>query len=186
MTTDFATLRYENRIPKSVLLRRLIWKAVWIIAFRPTPRWALHGWRRQLLRAFGAKIGQGCRIAPSCFVWAPWNLQMGEYSALGDHVDCYTMANITIGSKVAVSQRAFLCTGSHDITSLRRPLITAPIQIGNHAWIAAEAMVFPGVTIGDGAVVGARSVVTRDVPVWTICAGHPCRPIRPRSLAPDD
>lgn len=182
MTDSFSSLKYENNIPKSVLARRLIWEIVWALVFRPTPRWAMHSWRRQILRVFGAKIGRGCRIAPSCFIWAPWNLRMGDYSALGDNVDCYTMANITIGSKVAVSQRAFLCTGSHDITSLRRPLITAPIQIEDHAWVAAEAMVFPGVIIGAGAVVGARSVVTHDVPAWTICAGHPCRPIRPRAL----
>lgn len=180
MSRDFASLKYTNRIPKQVLLARLVWEMVWLIAFRPTPRWALHGWRRTLLRLFGARIGEGCRIAPSCFVWAPWNLTMGAYSALGDDVDCYSMDRITIGSKVAVSQRAFLCAGTHDTMSLRRPLVTAPIQIGDHVWVAAEALVLPGLSIGEGAVIGARAVVTRDMPAWSICAGHPCRPIRPR------
>jgi putative colanic acid biosynthesis acetyltransferase WcaF len=185
MTADIASLKYENRIPKSVLLRRLIWKAVWMVAFRPTPRWALHRWRAALLRLFGAKIGPGCRIAPSCFVWAPWNLEMGTLSALGDDVDCYTMDRITIGSKVAVSQRAFLCTGTHDTTSLKRPLVTSPIVIGDHVWIAAESLVLPGVEIGEGAVIGARSVVTKTMPPWSICAGHPCRIVRPRDLRTD-
>lgn len=186
MSRDFGSLRYVNELPKSVLLRRLIWEFVWAVFFRPTPRWALHGWRRFLLRAFGAKIGPGCRISPSCFVWAPWNLEMGSYSALGDGVDCYSMDRILIGSKVAVSQRAFLCTGSHDVGSLRRPLVTAPIRLEDHVWIAAEAMVMPGVVVREGAVVGARSVVTKELPAWTICAGQPCKPIKPRRIAKEE
>lgn len=180
--TDFAALRYRNELPKSGQARRLVWGIVWATLFRPTPRWALHGWRRFLLRLFGARIGAGCRIAPSCFVWAPWNLEMRDYSALGDAVDCYTMNKIRIGSKVAVSQRAFLCTGSHDTRSLQRPLTTAPITIGDHVWIAAEAMVMPGVEIAEGTVVAARSLVVKDLPGWSICAGQPCRVIRPRTL----
>ncbi|MDQ0514679.1 putative colanic acid biosynthesis acetyltransferase [Kaistia geumhonensis] len=107
---------------------------------------------------------------------------MGEYSALGDNVDCYSMDRISIGSKVAVSQRAFLCTGSHDTRSLRRPLTTAPIRLGDHVWVAAEAMVMPGVEIGEGTVVGARSVVTTTLPAWMICAGQPCRVLKPREI----
>lgn len=182
MSQDFTALKYRNLQPKRLLLLRLLWSSVWLVLFRPTPRWAFHGWRRMLLRIFGAKIGQGCRVAPSCFVWAPWNLEMGTLSVLGDGVDCYTMDKIRIGSKVAVSQRSFLCTGSHDIASLSRPMVTAPISIGDHVWIAAESMVMPGVDIGEGAVVGARSLVTRDLPAWTVCSGHPCREIRPREI----
>ncbi|MCB5425825.1 putative colanic acid biosynthesis acetyltransferase [Altererythrobacter sp. CC-YST694] len=184
MNRDFAEFKYRNLQPRRMLLLRLVWELVWLLAFRPTPRWALHGWRRTLLRLFGAKIGPGCRIAPTCFVWAPWNLEMGTLSVLGDHVDCYSMNRIRIGSKVAVSQRSFLCTGSHDINSLSRPLVTEPIDIGDHVWIAAESMVMPGVSIGEGVVVGARSLVTKDLPPWTVCAGNPCRPIRQREIGP--
>jgi putative colanic acid biosynthesis acetyltransferase WcaF len=135
-----------------------------------------------LLRLFGAKIGSHCSIAPSCFVWAPWNLEMGDYSAIAGGVDCYTMDKVKIGSKVGISQRTFLCTGSHDVRSLLRPLTTAAIDIGDHCWIAAECMVLPGVRIGEGCVVGARSVVARDLPAWTICTGHPCKPIKQRQI----
>jgi putative colanic acid biosynthesis acetyltransferase WcaF len=179
---DFRSLRYRSDFTRSAKLRRLAWEVVWWLAFRPTPRWALHGWRRALLRAFGAQVGEGCRIAPSCRVWAPWNLSMGAFSALGDGVDCYSMGRITIGSKVAVSQRSFLCAGSHDTASLARPLVTGPIVIEDHAWIAAECMVHPHVVIGEGAVIGARSVVLKDMPAWSICAGHPCRRIKDRVL----
>ena len=178
--SDFHSLRYRSDFTATAKLRRFAWEVVWLLAFRPTPRWALHGWRRQLLRWFGAEVGAGCRIAPSCRVWAPWNLVMGEFSALGDGVDCYSMGRITIGSKVAVSQRSFLCAGSHDIRSLSRPLITGPIVIEDHVWIAAESFVHPNVVIREGAVIGARSVVLREVPAWSVCAGNPCRKIKDR------
>jgi putative colanic acid biosynthesis acetyltransferase WcaF len=176
MPDGASRLRYRDSLPRKGKALRLLWELVHLVFFRPTPRWALHGWRRQLLRILGAKIGKGCRISPSCVVWAPWNLEMGDYAALGDQVDCYNVARISIGMKAAISQRTFLCTASHDPSSLLRPLVCKPITIGNHAWVAAEAMVLPGTTIGEGAVVAARSVVTTDMPPWHICAGNPCTP----------
>ena len=178
--SDFRSLRYRSDFTAAAKLRRFAWEVVWLLAFRPTPRWTLHGWRRFLLRSFGAQVGAGCRIAPSCRVWAPWNLLMGEFSALGDGVDCYSMGLITLGSKVAVSQRSFLCAGSHDVRSLSRPLVTGPIVIEDHVWIAAECFVHPDVVIREGAVIGARSVVIKEIPAWSICAGNPCRKIRDR------
>lgn len=180
--SEFSQHRYVDTLPKSEKALRLVWQVVWVLLFRPTPRWAMHGWRRGLLRLFGAKVGQGCKVDPSCTIWAPWKLSLGDFVAIGPDVDCYTMDKIKIGSKTTVSQRSFLCTGSHDTRDLRRPLMTQPIEIGEHAWVAAEAMVMPGVHIGDGAIVGARSLVTRDLPAWTICSGHPCVVRRPRVL----
>ncbi|MDP2017086.1 putative colanic acid biosynthesis acetyltransferase [Hydrogenophaga sp.] len=177
---NFRSLRYRSDFTHAAKLRRFTWEVVWLLAFRPTPRWALHGWRRFLLRSFGAQVGEGCRIAPSCRVWAPWHLVMGEFSALGDGVDCYSMGRITLGSKVTVSQRSFLCAGSHDIRSLSRPLITGPIVIEDHVWIAAECFVHPDVVIREGAVIGARSVVLKEMPSWSVCAGNPCRKIKDR------
>lgn len=174
MSPDVRKLRYENRLPRNQQVLRLLWGVVWICLFRPTPRWTLHGWRRSLLRLFGAKIGEGSKIAPSCRIWAPWNLVVGDYTALGDGVDCYNVGTITIGYKVAISQRSFLCSATHDPSSLLRPLVVKPIVIQNHAWVAAESLVLPGVTIGEGAVIGARSVVTRDMVPWHICVGMPC------------
>jgi putative colanic acid biosynthesis acetyltransferase WcaF len=107
---------------------------------------------------------------------------MGDYVSLGADVDCYSMALITLGTKASVSQRTFLCTGSHDIHTQERNLVIAPIVIGEFAWVAAECMVLPGVKIGKGAVIGARSVVVRDIPEWTVSAGHPCIPLRARII----
>lgn len=180
--TDFARYRYVDTLPRREKALRLVWEIVHGLMIRPTPRWAMHGWRRALLRLFGAQVGPGCRIDPSCAIWAPWNLRLGDYVALGAGVDCYCIDVITIGSKTTISQRAFLCAGSHTVEDLKRPLVTRPISIGDHAWIAAEVMVLPGVNIGDGVVVGARSLVVGDLPPWTVCMGNPCSVRRKRAL----
>ncbi len=180
--SDLVDLKYVDTISKREKLLRQIWCLVYVCFFRPTPRGLMHGWRRVILRIFGARIGKGSKISPTCFVWAPWNLEMGTLSVLGDYVDCYTMDKVVIGSKVAISQRSFICTGSHETRSLLRPLVTQPIRIEDHAWVAAEAMVMPGCVIGTGAVVGARSVVRSDIPEWMICLGDPCKPVKPRQL----
>lgn len=166
-------LAYVNRLSRKVQVARLLWAVAYYLLFRPTPRWGLNRWRSLILRAFGARIGRGCRIDPSCKIWAPWNLFMGDFCAIAANVDCYNVAQIIFGTKVAVSQRSFLCTASHDIRSVHRPLTTSPIRIENHVWVAAEAMVFPGVTLHEGCVVGARAVVLRDVPSWSVAAGFP-------------
>ncbi|QQS55446.1 MAG: putative colanic acid biosynthesis acetyltransferase [Candidatus Competibacteraceae bacterium] len=160
----FEKFKYQNNLSFYSKFRRLLWSLSWVIFFLPTPDCCFHGWRRLLLICFGAKIGKGFRIASTCKIWAPWNLAVGDYVCLAENVDCYTVSKIEIGSKVTVSQRTFLCTASHDITSLIRPLTHLPITIGNHAWVCAEAFIGPGVTVGEGAVVGVRAVVTkRDV-----------------------
>lgn len=179
---QFDKFRYVNDMPMKEKLFRLVWAGVWLLFFKTTPRWSFHGWRIFCLRVFGAKIGKGSKVSPTCFVWAPWNLEMGQYSALGDGVDCYNMAPIKIGSKVAVSQRSFLCGGTHDINTVMRPLIRRPIVIEDHAWICSESFIGPGVVIGKGSVVGARSVVIKDVSDWVVVAGNPARFIKMRDV----
>lgn len=173
---------YVNEIPLGNKILRFGWEVVWLLFFRPTPRWFFNGWRLLLLRSFGARIGAGCRVLPSCRIWAPWNLEMGNYSVLGDGVDCYTMDKIFVGDYVTVSQRAFLCTGTHDIRKRAMPLVTRPIRIHDYAWICAEAFVGPGVTIGEGSVVAARAVVKRDCGDWMVSEGNPAVGIRRRVL----
>jgi putative colanic acid biosynthesis acetyltransferase WcaF len=175
-------LRYQNRLSKKNRLMRLVWGVTYWLLYRPTPRWTLHGWRNALLRMFGAKIGVGCRIDPSVKIWAPWNIELGDYVAVAQGVELYAVDKIRIGSKVALSQRAFICTASHDIRSLKRPLVHSPIMIGNHAWIAAEAMLLPGITIGEGAVIGARSLQRKDAGAWTVWAGNPSTPVGERKI----
>ncbi len=173
---------YVDSLPLSLRIKRLIWIFCYYLCFRPTPAFAMRKWRLALLRLFGARIGKGCAVAPTCFLWAPWNLEMGVYVCLAEGVDCYSVAKITLGDYSTVSQRSFLCTASHDISTLERPLIYTPITIEKHAWIGAEAFVSPGVTIKEGAVVGARAVVTKNVDAWTIVAGNPAKFIKAREI----
>ena len=162
-------------------LYRFIWIIVYVLLFKFSPR-PLHWWRSFLLRLFGAKIGKGCHIYPKARIWAPWNLEMGGYSCLADEVICESMDKITIGERVVISQGARLITGSHDYENPRFPLYTRPINIKSHVWIASEAFICQGVTIEEGAVIGARSVVTNDIPAWMVCVGDPCRPIKKRKM----
>jgi len=175
--------KYKNRLPWRTKGLRFIWNGVWFFLFRPTPSWCLHGWRRFLLRLFGAQIGKGCVIYPSCRIWAPWNLELGELVCLAEGVDCYCVAPIQIGPKVTVSQRSFLCAASHNIAVADFPLTHSPIRIERFAWIAAQAYVGPGLTVGEGAVVGACAVVTKDVGSWTVVAGNPARLVKKRVVA---
>ncbi len=161
-------------------IARAIWNTVWLLMFRPTPR-PLHAWRRLLLQLFGARIGSGCRIHPGVRIWAPWNLECGRLSAIGSHATLYNQDKITIGNHCVISQGAHLCTGSHDYQSPTLDLWTKPITIQDHVWIAAEAFILPGTLIEEGAVIGARSVVTEAMPAWKVCAGHPCRPLKDRN-----
>lgn len=160
---------------------RVVWNLASILLFRFSPR-PCHGWRRMVLRMFGAKIGKGCHIYPGVKIWAPWNLICHEEAGVGDGAILYNQAPITLGRRSVVSQGTHLCTGTHDYESPGFELYAKPITVGDHAWIAAECFVHPGVTIGEGAVIGARSVVLRDMPAWTVCAGNPCIPMKPRAI----
>jgi putative colanic acid biosynthesis acetyltransferase WcaF len=160
-------------------LLRGIWNCVWLVFYRLSPR-IMHGWRRILLRIFGAKIGKGVAVYPSSKVWAPWNLQMDDYSCLADDVNCYCVAQITIGASTTISQGSWLCSASHDYTTPLMQLVVAPISIGANVWITGDVFVGPGLRIGDGAVVTARSTVLSDVPPWTIATGFPARVVKKR------
>ena len=165
--------------PLSNRLRRSLWNLVWLLFFRPSAR-PLHGWRRWLLRVFGARVGRGVHVYPGVRIWAPWNLELGDACGVGDGAILYSQGRIRLGAGAVVSQGAHLCAGTHDHEQPGFPLVTRPITVGDRAWLAAECFILPGVTIHEGAVIGARSVVTKDMPAWTVCAGHPCVPIKPR------
>ena len=112
----------------------------------------------------------------------PWNLEIGDWSSIGEHAYIYNLGRIVIGSKTTISHRAHLCAGTHDYSNPTLPLLKPRIYIGDQAWICADAFIGPGVNIGEGAVVGARSVVIKDVEAWTVVAGNPAKRVRDRVL----
>ena len=156
-----------------------MWTVTWglLAAWTPAP---LHGWRRMLLRLFGATVSPTARIYGSVQVWYPPNLVVGDNAVIGPGVHCYSMAPIRIGADAVVSQRAHLCAGTHDVDDPHFQLLAMPIEIGARAWIATEAFVGPGVVVGEGAVLGARGVTVKNLDPWGIYAGNPARFIRAR------
>ena len=174
---------YKNRHSIKSKVARVVWNIVWVLLFRPTPRGNLfRTWRIALLKLFGAKVKWSSNVLPSCRIWQPWKLTMGEYACLSENVDCYAVDEITIGDQATVSQGVKLCTASHDISSKIMELTTQPIVVGPNAWVAGWSIILPGGTIGEGAVVGAGAVVTKDVDPWSVVAGNPAKEIKKRVL----
>lgn len=136
-----------------------------------------------MLRRFGAEIGKGVQVYPSVKITIPWNVSMGDYATAGDCVTLYALGPINIGRRSTISQNAHLCAGTHDFRGTAMTLIKAPISILDDSWICADAFVGPGVTIGRGAIVGARAVVMKDVEKNSIMAGNPAVQIGYRDAA---
>ena len=162
---------------------RVAWGLTWALlaAWTPAP---FHRWRAFLLRLFGARLARNARVHGSARIWYPPHLIMEENTLIGRGAIIYSIAAIHIGRGVVISQGAHLCTGSHDIDDASFQLTAQPITIGADAWVAAEAFVGPGVSIGEGAVLGARGVAFSDLCAWTVYAGNPARPIRARVTSP--
>lgn len=164
-------------------LHRALWSIVWglLASWTPPP---MHGWRRFLLKLFGARMAPTAVVYGSARVWYPPNLIMGDYACLGPKVNCYCMAEISLGSHALASQGAHLCAGSHDISDPNFQLFAKPIRIEDAAWVAAEAFVGPGVIVKEGAVLGARSVAFRSLEAWTVYTGNPASVLKARVLRP--
>lgn len=173
---------YVNRLGLKHQIIRLMWIFSWTIGARWLPRSIGSGWKRFLLRLFGAKIASNAVVYSSAKIYYPAKLTMHPYSCLASNVECYNVDSIILGEHVTVSQEAMLCTASHDIYDADNRLITAPIEIKRDAWIGARAFVGMGVTIGEGAVLGACSATFKDIDSWTVAGGNPAKPIKKRAI----
>ena len=182
MTDDPARFRSEKSAAPYGLgnkLARIIWIIAWTVLARwtPPPLWA---WRRFLLRLFGAQIGSGAQVHPSVRIWLPARLAIGRNALIGPRVTLYNQGRISIGERSVVSQGAHLCASSHDVHDPRFALVERDIDVGSGCWIAAEAFVGPGVTMGDGAVLGARAVLFEGAEPMTIYRGNPATALKER------
>lgn len=162
-------------------LYRAVWTGTWALLASWTPA-PFKGWRRFLLKLFGARLERGANIYASARIWSPRNLQMGEFAAVGPRANIYSMAPIVIGSHAIISQGAHLCAGTHDVDDPHFQLRAKPIKIGARAWIAAEAFVGPGVTVGEGTVLGARACAMRSLEPWSVYSGNPAVRLRERRV----
>lgn len=151
-----------------------LWWIVQAVLFRPSPQF-MYGWRASLLRLFGAKIGRGVKIRPGVKITYPWKLTVGDYVWVGDGTELYTLAEIRIGSHVALAQDIAVITGSHKFRELSFDIYAEPIVIEDECWLCAGAFIHQGVTLAQGSVVGARGVVQKDTAPFSINVGMPAK-----------
>lgn len=173
------------KIPKDFRGRSAFIVQLWWIVQSTLFAWSpqfLYGWRVFLLHIFGAKVGKGVLVRPSVQITYPWKVTLGDYSRLGDRTVLYSLGEITIGSNSVISQGSYLCAGGHDYSSITFDIYEKPIIIEDQVWLAADVFVAPGIRVGYGSVVGARSTVLKDLPSGMICYGNPAKPIRPRII----
>nr|WP_151765338.1 putative colanic acid biosynthesis acetyltransferase [Acinetobacter soli] len=169
--------------PKPHHIKRILWYFINATIFRCIPSIQLRYIRNAILKLFGANIPWGTLIYSSSKIWAPWNLIVGKSSCIGPNTEIYNKAPIIIKDNCIVSQGAKLYTASHDFTDVRHPLIHFPITLEDKTWVAADAFIGPGVTIHEGAVVGARAVVFKDVEAWHVVAGNPAKFVKLRVMS---
>lgn len=176
---EHSPLRSRSPYSKGERLARLGWAVVQALLFRPSFH-NCYAWRRLLLRAFGADLARVVRIRRTVVIECPWNLKVGNDSAVGDRAILYCLGPVVLGDRVTISQGAHLCAGTHDFRQPSMPLIRAGITVQDDVWICADAFVGPGVTVGHGAILGACGVAIRSLAPWTIFRGNPAVPIGPR------
>ncbi|MET0534861.1 MAG: putative colanic acid biosynthesis acetyltransferase [Steroidobacter sp.] len=173
-----------NRAARKYSWREQCRRVLWIVggyAIRWSPR-PCFGWRRAVLRLFGAKIGRDVHLYSSTRVYMPWNVEIGDWVALGEDVFIYSLGKVHIGTGASLAYRAHVCAGTHDFSDPALPLLKPPVVIEDTVWVGTEAFIGPGTTVGKGAIVGARAVVVKDVPPLHIVAGNPARQIGVRRV----
>lgn len=173
---------YKNQLSVKNKIGRLLWMIICPILFRPFPSRLFRSYRNNILRLFGAKIAKSANVHSSVKIWAPWFLTMEEGACIDDKVHLHNVNMVTLKPYATISQESFICPGTHDITSLQHEMVSWPITIGEHAWVAVRAFIGPGVNIGDYAVVGASASVFKDVEPWSIVGGNPAKFIKKREF----
>ena len=158
---------------------RVLWGFVQATAFRMSFH-SWYRWRRWLLVLFGASLDAEVRIRRTVCIECPWNLSIGRDTAVGDHTILYCLGPVRIGKRVAISQGAHICAGTHDYRFRSMPLLRASITIADDSWICADAFVGPGVVVQEGAILGARAVAMRSLEPWSIYAGNPATFVKAR------
>ena len=169
-------------IPKRERMKKKLWEITWTLLIRWLPAGLFLGWQRRLYILFGAQIHKTSNVHPSARIYMPWNLTMGPWSVIASGVHILNAAPFTMGQNCVVSERAYICCASHNIYSNAHEQIHKPIAMGDRSWVAAEAFVGMGVIIGEGAVVGARAAVFKDVEPWTVVGGNPAKILKKRVI----
>ena len=173
--------RLNRNYSQGELRKRVFYQSLVAPLLRIIPR-PLYEWRNHIYRRLGARIGQDVRIYPNVGIFHPWMLEIGDFVTIGPEVSLYNLGKIKIGRHTLISQSAHLCAGTHNEKEKSLPLLRSNITIGEEVWICADAFIGPGVQVGDGAIIGARAVVTSDVGEAEVVVGNPAKRIRKRAM----
>lgn len=179
MITHNQTSQFSSPWSFRERLGMLLWSFVWLIFCRFTPKPA-NRWRLFWLRLFGCRISGVPFVHQSAAIQIPWNLILHDRACLGANSVAYSLGEIEIFENATVAQEVYLCTGTHAFDRESMNLVTGRIVIGANAFIGARVFVLPGVTIGSSAIIGACSVVTKDIPKGGVFVGNPARLVRLR------
>lgn len=180
-------MKYQDlslfRVPGSFRGKSKITVQIWWIVQETLFGWSpqfFFGWRVFLLRLFGARIGKNVKIRSSVKITYPWKVKIGDYTWIGDDCMLYSLGDITIGSHVAIAHKVYFNTGGHEYDKKTFDIFFKPVVIEDECWLTTDVYIAPGVTIGKGTIVGARSSVLKDLPPGKICVGTPAQPIKDR------
>jgi putative colanic acid biosynthesis acetyltransferase WcaF len=173
--------KYKNQLSFKNKLGRAIWFVAYWFLFRPFGIKFFKNWRNFILKCFGAKLNGDVTVAASVKIWAPWNLEM-DTACISHHAIIYNVDKIRIGRSSVISHNVHIVTASHDVSDRFHSLITSPVVIEDQVWIGVDAYINYGVIIEQGAVVGARAAVFKNVPPWTIVGGNPAKIIKKRII----
>lgn len=176
---DLGSFELQNGFRGRSRIYVQLWWLIQSTLFGCSPQF-MYRWRVFLLKSFGAKIGSNVLIRPSARVTYPWKVRIGDNSWIGDNVTVYSLSDITIGADVVISQRSYICAATHDYSKTSFDMIGKKVTIEDQVWLATDVFVAPGINIGRGAVIGARSSVFKDVPPSTISVGNPSIVVRSR------
>lgn len=169
----------KSGLSLKIKVKLIIWKVIRNTLFKFSP---FIKWRIWLLNLFGADVNKTCFIHSSVNIYMPWNLKMGERSSIDFDTLIYNLDNVIIGNFVSIAYMVNINTGSHDFSDPVLSLVTKQINIKDGAFIGTDVYISPGVEIGVMTVIGARSMVTKNMPDNYICFGHPCRPYQIREI----
>jgi putative colanic acid biosynthesis acetyltransferase WcaF len=164
------------------VVKEALWLVVSLILFRLCP-FSFSALKCSVLRAFGASVGRNVTIKPQVKITFPWKLTVGDHVWLGEECWLLNLERIVIGSNVSISQRAVLCTGSHDYKRATFDLIVKPITVENGAWLGAGCWVGPGVTIGSHSILTLGSVATKNLAANGIYRGNPAELVKQRVIS---
>ena len=179
--TSLAAYNNQNYHPGAGWLKRILWFYTNALIFK-TSFFPSSNLKVFLLRLFGAKIGRKAVFRHRLNIKYPWFLTVGDFSWIGEEVWIDNLVPVKIGANVCLSQGAMLLTGNHNYSKSSFDLITDGIVLADGVWIGAKAIVCPGISVGEQAVLTAGSIATKNMEAYFVYQGNPAIKTRKREI----